>query len=154
MLADYFREQANWRDHKAAEYPDDNRNEQSARALNSLADYVERGDVEDADALTTFVYEGLSLGGEEASRVVSRYGFGYNATTASQHDEFLRELWGVCLSDAYDLASMNGEDPSGILAPAELDAAQREVTLPSLYFTRRRGMTEQEIEEEIAAYEV
>lgn len=41
VLTTYLRSQAEWRDHKAFEYPDDQRNEQSACALRSLADYIE-----------------------------------------------------------------------------------------------------------------
>ena len=155
MLADYFRGQADWRDLKAAEYPDDERNEQSARALRSLADYIDGGDSEGADALAPFICD-MSLGGEEAHRAVSRYGFGYNVTADSQHDEFLRELWAACLEDAYNHAgdAGHGDDPSGVLTPAEIAATMRDVMLSSLYFTRRSGMTEQEIEEELATYEV
>ena len=39
-LQDNFRAQARWRREKAEEYPDDERNAQSAAALESLAEYV------------------------------------------------------------------------------------------------------------------
>jgi hypothetical protein len=40
-LSDYFRGQARWREMKAEEYPEDARNQQAARALLSLADWID-----------------------------------------------------------------------------------------------------------------
>ena len=41
VVADYFRDQANWRDRKADEYPDDERNMRCATGLRDLASHVE-----------------------------------------------------------------------------------------------------------------
>ncbi len=153
-LSDYFRSQADWRQRKAEEYPDDARNAQSAAALYSLAEYVEpdeRGDheAEGVDALLPHLFEGFSLGGEEAHRAVSRYGFGYTATAPTQHIEFLEGLQVSCMEDAYEFArdAGEGDDPTETLWPCELEAARRGVFLPTLYFERRRNSTEAECEE-------
>ena len=42
LIADYFREQANWRERKADEYPDDERNRRCATGLRDLARHVDR----------------------------------------------------------------------------------------------------------------
>ena len=153
MIAEYFRAQSEWRRLKAAEYPDDGRNAQSAAALESLADYVDGEERDDRliAALQPFASE-LTLGGEETARRVSRYGFGYNATSPAQHEEFLEELRALCLYDAYEFARQSGVDFSGELHPGELDAARRDVSLPLRYFERRAGSTEGELEEAIASY--
>jgi hypothetical protein len=81
-LADYLREQADWRGHKAEEYPDDARNKRSAATLAGLADYVESapltnpalteiGRLADAHGLVN----GRFFPGEEAGRLISQFGF-------------------------------------------------------------------------------
>lgn len=50
-LGDYIRQQAQWRREKAQEFPDDPRNEQSAKALDSLAEYAESDDAREIAAL-------------------------------------------------------------------------------------------------------
>lgn len=81
-LSEYFRAQAQWRDQKNDEYPDDPRNELSAAALRALADHVERLPDDDprivaaGDAVADEILEftGLDvLGGYSASRI----GFAY-----------------------------------------------------------------------------
>lgn len=91
---------ANWRAQKAAEYPDDGRNLESSRSLQSLADKLERlpadhpklhgswwalfkqlpGDKE-ADLLTATEFE---------SRLISRYGF--DRPDDGDPERFLDEL--------------------------------------------------------------
>ncbi len=147
-LADYFRAQAEWRDSKAEEYPEDARNEQSAAALRSLAEFIESG--EDgglAGALEPHLSEGFSLGGEEAQREVARYGFGHS-TSRWTHAEFLEGLLDTCLKDAYAFISggASPDDPTGTLYGFEIEAAQDEVWLPPTYWRRRAKATESELE--------
>ena len=165
MIADYFRDQAGWRHLKAAEYPDDGRNAQSAAALESLADYIESGNCDEGliEGLSRFQPDDVgSLGGEQAAREVSRYGFGYNATSPGQHEEFLADLEATCLSDAYEYASTYGLDPEdgsdeeldpyNVLNQPELDFARRGVNLPLRYFEYRAGSTEQQLVEALESY--
>jgi len=155
QLSDYFRSQAEWREAKADEYPDDERNAQSASALRSLAEFVQRD--EDGwhyvDALEPHLFEQFSLGGEQTAREVSRYGFGYRVTN-SQHEEFLEELAALCVSDAYETVRDKADDDdwTGSLLPFELDAARAGVALPLRYFQRRGGSTEAELEEAVTSY--
>jgi hypothetical protein len=153
-LSDYFRAEAQWRRGRADEFPEDERNEQSAVALESLAEYVEREDAAQfVGALEPYLFEGVDLGGEEVRRVVSRYGFGYNATTPVMHAAFLEELAVLCAVDAYELVRETGdEDPSGTLFDFELDAAREGVFLPSRYFELRARKAEGELAEVVAAY--
>jgi hypothetical protein len=154
-LAEYFRDQANWRGMKAEEYPDDVRNVQSAEALEDLADYV---DAHPDDATVRFLVEhipatGAGPGGEETQRAVSRYGFGYRVTQM-HHAGFLEELAVLCLVDAYESCREvgDGEDWTGTLYPFEVEAAQTNVFLPQSYFEQRRHWTEQEAQQAVAQY--
>jgi len=153
-VAEYLRGQADWRRDVAERYPDDLRNLQSARALDSLAEYAEDEDEEVqhlVDALDPFVMEG-GLGGQETARAVSRYGYGYPVSTA-QHEEMLEEMAVLCLVDSYESAMEHeGDDPTGVLLPAETEAARDRVYLPRRYFERRDGSQEHELEEVIASY--
>ncbi len=158
-LPEFFRSQSWWRSDVADRYPDDPRNLQAAAALDSLAEYVELDEDDDPDAervtrtLTPFLRDGSTLGGDTVAREVSRYGYGYNVG-ASQHQEFLEELVGLCFEDAYESAQDTGDDWSGMLAPFELQAARDGVVLPSRYWqVRGRGQqTESELEEAVASY--
>jgi len=155
-LSDYFRSQSDWRAQKAEQYPDDARNAQSAAALYSLAEYVgpdERGDHE-ADAVSALLPHlfDFALGGEEAQRAVSRYGFGYAATTPMQHIELIEELNVLCPMDAYEVAREHGEDPTGTLIEEEVAAAREGVHLPRYYFERRVRSTEAELKQAIEGY--
>jgi len=160
-LSDYFRAQARWRREKADEYPDDERNAQSAAALDSLAKYVEQEDAAPLvaalqpywiadDSSRGYAVPGgdgfvSSLGGEEAARAVSRYGFGY-AATPQHHVAFLEKLVALVGLDAYNALrdeGEDGEDYSGELHPFEVDAARNGVHLPMAYFERRERMTEE-----------
>jgi hypothetical protein len=155
-LADYLRQQADWRDSKAEEYPDDTRNEQSARALRSLAEYVDSGEADArmpwiVPAVEAHLSEDFTLGAE-AQREVSRYGFGYDATALGQHEDFLADLWIACMQDAYAFASTAREDPSEQLHSCEIDAAVRGVHLSRRYWQLRSNCTEEECEAEIIAH--
>jgi len=156
-LGSYFRAQAEWRRGKAEEYPDDERNAQSAEALESLAEYVESEvgritAVHELVLLEPHLFEGLTLGGEETQRTVSRYGYGYRAVAPFEHDHILGELVVTCLTDAYDFAADHGEDPTETLLPVEIEAAQAGVHLPRRYFERRSHSTEPELEEAVASF--
>ena len=157
-LSGYFRSQADWRRQKADEYPEDERNAQSADALESLAAFIEpneHGDYEAGamiDRLNAHLFgPGMPLGGEQTQREVSRYGFGYRVTSA-QHIEFLDELATLCLVDAYEFAREHGDDPTGTLFDFELAAAGDDVMLPRRYFERRARSAEHELEEAVASY--
>lgn len=165
QLSEYFREQAAWRRRKADEYPNDGRNLRSAEALESLADYVERPDTASGPAgpaiaaLEPHIPEpGASLGGEEAGRAVSRYGFGPAVMRENDHEWLLNRLVALCLADAYELVRDHADDdPTGTLLPCELAAAHEGLFLHAYYFDRRRGLTEAECEawiEEIRAAEL
>jgi hypothetical protein len=78
----YIAAQAEWRSEKATEFPDDERHATSARALRGLAQYV--AGLPDTDprlrALAErrdYVMRGgdVFMPGEEAARMLSRYGF-------------------------------------------------------------------------------
>jgi hypothetical protein len=144
-LADYFRSQADWRDLKAEEYPDDPRNEQSAAALRSLAEYVESDEREAVAAARAF--DPAELGAEEVRRVVARYGYGHTVTDGS-HEEFLHELVALCVQRAYEAVSEHAsdDDPSGMLHGFEVEAAREGVRLAPQYFSRRAGALPEELE--------
>ena len=148
-LQDYFRAQVRWRREKAEEYPDDERNAQSAAALESLAEYVNsEADGVIVAELKKHQFEGRSLGGAETGRAVSRYGYGYPVNSMS-HEAFLEELLVLCFKDAYAYASeQEGFDPTETLYPFEIAAACRDVSLPSGYFERRAkgGSTESQLQ--------
>jgi hypothetical protein len=154
-LSDYFRHQAAWRREKAEEYPEDERNAQSARALESLADYIPRDEgcvVNDVlENLNRHLFEGSTLGGEQAAREASRYGYGYNVSPL-RHVEFLEDLLVACWEDAYDFAGEHGEDWTESLFPCEVEAAKDGVYLPRRYWERRSHSAEHELEAAVAEY--
>jgi hypothetical protein len=154
-LAEIFRDQARWRQTKAEEYPDDYRNAQSASALNSLANYVLECDPTEVEDAHDFLFNGVHFAGEQTGHAVSRYGFGYNALTDSQHSEFIKELIQVvAMRDAFDSVREIGSDSWAweLLTPAERDAAIADVSLPDRYFEARARSTEEAIEAAIASY--
>lgn len=158
ILSEYVREQAYWREEKAEEYPDDQRNAQSAAALNSLADYLETEDGE-ANRSATYINqlggpdELLALG-EESKRLVGRYGFGYPASSIAQHEAFLDELSVEVMKDIYAYAAEHGEDWSDTLIAAEVEAARNGVHLPQRYWEGRSHKAEFELEEAVESYAV
>ena len=158
-LSEYFRNQARWRESKAAEYPEDHRNAQSSAALYSLATHVESqaadGPHAAIDALEPHLFEAVALGGEATRRAVVRYGYGY-AVATSQHEEFLAELGALCLEDAYEYVgdAGDGEDPTGTLFWFEADAAKDGVHLGRQYWARRPNAVAAELEAAVASYRV
>jgi hypothetical protein len=152
-LSEYFLSQAAWRRQKAEEYPDDERNLQSACALESLAEWLEENP-RFADQFEPFMVDGVDVftPGENAGREASRYGFGYNATSESQHEELLEDFYVACLADAFAWAQDNGEDWTGELFDFEVEAARDHVFLPDGYFRRRARQTEEELERAVAEY--
>jgi hypothetical protein len=149
-LADYFCAQADWRDRKAAQYPEDERNVQSAAALRSLAEYVEPIDSREAESpagkrilsfvheLEAHLHEGMILGGERARREVTRYGYGH---PVGSHEQFLEDLLLLCIEDAYDHAVEHGDDPTDALHLFELKAARDGIYIQRGYWRRRARST-------------
>jgi hypothetical protein len=80
-IVDYFLGQAEWREQKATEYPDDSRNAQSAACLRSLAAYV-LGRTEDDEVLrelaTWAVRDGKFMPFTEGAWLVSRFGYDFS----------------------------------------------------------------------------
>jgi len=75
---DYFIQQAEWRERKAMEFPEDSRNQKSASALRQLADFVRTLSPDDyrVKRLALLVCStGEAMPGEEASMVASSVGF-------------------------------------------------------------------------------
>ena len=93
QLAEHLRDQARWREEKTAEHADDERNSQSATALNRLADYVENAPeghpaLVALDAMQSEYELDVFAPGEEGGRMISRYGFDFEP----EADEFLDQL--------------------------------------------------------------
>lgn len=76
-LATTIEWQAEWREQKAAEWPEDYRNQASARALRELAAHVRSLPVEDPRLVgfDAFADDERVMLGEEAGRWLSRVGF-------------------------------------------------------------------------------
>lgn len=153
MLSDYLRSKAEWRRRQEKGYPNDDRNERSAMALESLADYAEGPDVPQAaiDRLAPHLFDEETLGGERTAKAVSRYGWGTHITT-DHHAAFLAELAVLCEFDAYEHATEHGEDPSHALAAFELEAAKDSVVLPRRYFEIRQHATEDELKKAVEGH--
>ena len=146
MLSDYLRSKAEWRRRQEKDFPNDDRNERSAAAVESLADYVEGPDASAAalERLGPHLFDDDTLGGGRALRAVSRYGYGTIITT-DHHAAFLDELAVLCTLDAYNHAIEHGEDPTHTLTDFELEAAGAGVTLPRRYFEIRLHASEEEL---------
>jgi hypothetical protein len=146
VLSDYLRSMAEWRRRQEKQYPNDRRNQKSAAALESLADYVDGPDVsqEALERLRPHQHDAQTLGGDRARRVVERYGY-LNIIVEDHHRAFLDELGALAELDAYELAMGNGEDPTGTLRDFELEAAKEGLALPIRYFETRRGASEEEM---------
>ena len=144
-LAHYFAAQAEWRRQQGEQHPDDERNLQSARALDALASYVSEPQVEGFRLLAElelFLSKG-QLGGGGTQREVARYGHGYEVGPR-QHAELLEELLELCIQDAYEFALQHdGEDPTAQLFDFEVEAARDGVALSRRYW-RTRGSDEDE----------
>lgn len=150
MLSDYLRSMAEWRRRQEKQYPNDKRNQKSADALQSLADYVEGPDVsqESLERLRPHQHDAEALGGDRARRAVERYGY-LNIIVEDHHRAFLDELGALAELDAYELAMGRGEDPTGTLKDFELDAAKEGLALPIRYFETRQDSSEEEMKEAI-----
>lgn len=149
-LAVYFREQAEWREGKAQEHPEDERNAQSAEALRSLAEFVDSDTHEAASSLRTlelFEYDtGVFSPPQPVQRAVSRYGFDYPVTEWT-HRDFLAEIVLLIIESLYEEnAREHGEDPTGLLHDFELEAAREGVILGPQYFRRRERSAVVELE--------
>jgi hypothetical protein len=151
VLSDYLRSKAAWRRSQEKEFPNDARNDKSAAALESLADYVDSPEASKTaiERLRPHQHDAETLGGPKTWRLVSRYGY-LNIIVKDHHRAFLDELGAVTQLDAYDHAVEHGEDPTGTLTEAELQAAKDGVTLPRRYFELRLEISEEEREEELA----
>jgi len=138
VLSGYLRSKAGWRRRQEKEFPNDNRNEDSADALDSLADYVEGLEAADPALarLAPHRFDEDTLGGERTWRAVARYGYG-NIVIADHHPAFLDELAVLCELDAYAYALEHGEDRTHTLEAFELEAARDGVPLPRRYFEIR-----------------
>lgn len=150
MLSDYLRSKSEWRRRQKKDYPMDNRNERSADALASLADYVEGPEVSQTavDRLKPHLFEDDTLGGDRTLRAVSRYGYGTIITT-DHHVAFLDELGVLSELDAYNHAVERGEDPTHTLVAFELEAAKEGVVLPLRYFELRLHSTQEELKKAV-----
>lgn len=153
MLSDYLRSKAEWRRRQEKEYPMDNRNEKSAAAIESLAEYVESPEVSSTaiDRLRPHQLDEHTLGGDRTWRAVSRYGYG-NIITTDHHAAFLGELAVLCELDAYTYALEHGEDSTHTLVASELEAARDSVALPRRYFEIRLHSTEEELKDALERY--
>ena len=81
-LAAYFIRQAEWRDYKAGEYPDDVRNEWSAAGLRALAEHVRKLPATDERLTLLAMLDPLDVDdlapftpGEEGGRLASQFSF-------------------------------------------------------------------------------
>lgn len=153
MLSDYLRSRAEWRRRQEKDYPNDERHERSAMALESLADYVDGPDVSQSaiDRLGPHLSDEETLGGERTERAVSKYGMGTHITT-DHHAAFLDELAVLCEFDAYEHAKEHGEDPSHTLVAFELEAAKDGVVLPRRYFEIRQDATQDELQKAVEGH--
>jgi hypothetical protein len=77
-------------------------------------------------------------------RAVFRYGFGFEVSDG-QHDAFLEELHALCLQDAYEAAMGGDGDQTGILLSCEIEGAEERIALPTQYWKRRPGRTDEEL---------
>ena len=153
MLSDYLRSKAEWRRRQEKEFPNDNRNEKSAAALEGLAEHVESPEVSDTAVarLAPHQFDADTLGGERTWRAVSRYGYGTIITT-DHHRAFLDELAVLCEMDAYTHAREHSEDPTDTLVDFELEAAKDGVALPRRYFEIRLDSTQEELERAVEGH--
>ena len=139
-IAEGIRWQANWRAEKAAEYPDDERNAQSAVALHGAAQYVRTVDPSKSHGLirVTRIVEaahqsGIDLlepafasapfPGLESQRVASKFGFDNvpGRADAMDHEEFLSDLGNGILRDLHErLFELDRDSPLTKLLQAEI----------------------------------
>jgi hypothetical protein len=132
-------EVARWRETKAAEYPDDERNERSAIALHSASQYVRTVDPSKSHGLVRVAriveaahqsgidllqphFASAPLPGVESQRVASRLGFDNHpgALDAMEHEEFLSDLAHAMIRDLHErLFELEKDSPLAKLLRAE-----------------------------------
>ena len=113
-LAEAVKGQAEWRQRKAEEYPDDRRNARAAEALEGLAAHVlTLPDDDDRLRNLTMLVGGrdIFVFGQQASQALGRFGFDGPGEDA---DSFLDYLVGLAAEDEFELAEMAGEPPLAI----------------------------------------
>ncbi len=92
-LVDYVRAQAQWRAEKAAQYPDDERNQRSAEALRTLAEALEQMRGENGELIGQIEdlirEQRWGTPGRGVETAISRYGFD---TEPAESSAFLDEL--------------------------------------------------------------
>jgi hypothetical protein len=110
-ILNYFLERAKWRNEKAAEYPEDDRNRLAAAALRGLGGYVLRLSDEDErirELGTLAVREGMFMPFPEGQRLISRFGFD---NPEQDSGAFLDELVRVTRSETLAFAREHGALP-------------------------------------------
>jgi hypothetical protein len=115
MLAEDFERKAEWREAKAAEYPEDDRNERAAKGLRELAVYVRK--LTDDDPSLLAIDAVISDGNFDVTSpdtTLTRYGFGPgSARGLPDPDEFFSqyaEEW----SRQLEIESVYRDDPERI----------------------------------------
>jgi hypothetical protein len=113
---------AEWREMKAAEYPEDERNEVAVILSKGLATEVRKRDDSDAQIRRLAALQALSpdlhsVGLENCDQVVSRIGF---TKAAPSLETLLADLVDAAIDD-YELFLDGNNDPSGPLALAQSD---------------------------------
>lgn len=109
--------QAEWRDHKAEEFPDDYRNAAAASALRELAEWIRDNPEHPSVQAVMAVQEASALDlenptGEHTSRMLSRYG--YDPRDAEDPSTFLRGLAMMLQDEVQTLeAEMDGDSNDG-----------------------------------------
>jgi hypothetical protein len=110
-LSSSIQAQAEWRRAKAEEYPDDERNARSVAELEELAFHVmdleKAGDARVRYLTEYHLAEGVSLGGEETRRELSRWGFHHQAVTEGARDQFVSQLCALAAQDAFEFLRDN-----------------------------------------------
>jgi len=106
-LVEYLEQQADWRERKAEEYPEDARNASAAHGLHELAEYVAALPATDARLARLFAeYDGYDVAGDpldefavgaEAAALVSRFRFDDPPTESCA--AFLDRLAGTMAED-------------------------------------------------------
>lgn len=120
-LAEYLYDQSQWREQKAQDYPDDDRNLRSATALADLAQWVSSLDDSDprllrlTEVTSNRELEVFACLGEDGRRLISRHGFDRNHRMAP--DDWLTEFVEVFVSEdeASDLDELSGSLGDGDL---------------------------------------
>ena len=105
---EYFREQADWRRQKAADYPNDRRNLRAAHGLGELATHVlslPAGDERIQELASLAVRDGVFSPYEEGSHEISRFRFHDQWESC---DAFLSRLVGIMTRDQMQLAEDGG----------------------------------------------